>query len=191
MCVDIEQNEELSRKRPVTAAFEFRRSMTDLMSRLASNQQFYVRCIKPNEYLYDNRFDPDKVRHQIRYLGLVENALVRKAGFWRQMPYKHFVQRYHMLGMKDFDRNSQCDYKDQRKHFMPLCESILKESLIDHGDAFDLEEMNTKLAFGKTMIFLRDPGLIESLERRRLQNLTTIVNEMQAVRFRRLLKQKN
>ena len=171
MRVDI-CNESLSKKRPMTAGLEFRRSMNDSINRLSQNQQFYVRCIKPNDNLNDNRFVKDKVRHQIQYLGLVESVHVRKAGFWRQMSYLSFVNRYQML-IPDIGNFGDKDDGDQRKLYMPICRSIIQQTEND----FD----NSKVAFGKTIIFLRDPKLIDSLEGRRMEVFAKLTLEIQAV----------
>ena len=40
----------------------------------------YVRCIKPNSEKKTKLFDRDLVRHQVTYLGLMENLRVRRAG---------------------------------------------------------------------------------------------------------------
>ena len=38
-----------------------------------------------------------QVRHQVAYLGLVENVRVRRAGFASRQRYDRFLQRYKML----------------------------------------------------------------------------------------------
>jgi myosin-1 len=53
----------------------------------------YIRCIKPNEHKSANEFDIDRVDHQVRYLGLLENVRVRRAGFAHRMHYTRFYDR--------------------------------------------------------------------------------------------------
>jgi myosin-1 len=53
-----------------------------------------VRCIKPNDNKQPGVLDEQRVRHQIRYLGLVENIRVRRAGFANRQTYERFFHRY-------------------------------------------------------------------------------------------------
>ena len=80
-------------KRPQTAGTMFRVSMTALVTNLTSKEPFYVRCIKPNEVKSPVVFDDERVNHQVRYLGLVENILVRRAGFVYRQRYDRFLKR--------------------------------------------------------------------------------------------------
>lgn len=80
-----------------------------------SKEPWYVRCIKPNEakqpgnatgplicveqHIRDprrvssGRFDDVLVRHQVKYLGLMEHLRVRRAGFAYRRKYEIFLQR--------------------------------------------------------------------------------------------------
>jgi len=40
------------------------------------------------------RFDEVLIRHQVKYLGLMENLRVRRAGFAYRRRYETFLQRY-------------------------------------------------------------------------------------------------
>lgn len=42
-------------------------------------------------------FDDRIVTHQVKYLGLMENLRVRRAGFAYRRPYEMFLQRYKCL----------------------------------------------------------------------------------------------
>lgn len=53
----------------------------------------YPRCIKPNDNKKADLFDEQRVRHQVRYLGLLENVRVRRAGFCFRQPYEKFIHR--------------------------------------------------------------------------------------------------
>ncbi|CAG0909866.1 unnamed protein product, partial [Cyprideis torosa] len=65
-------------KRPLTAGTLFKNSMVALVENLSSKAPFYVRCIKPNEQKSPVIFDDERVEHQVRYLGLMENVRVRR-----------------------------------------------------------------------------------------------------------------
>lgn len=52
-----------------------------------------MRCIKPNEDKVAARLDERHCRHQVAYLGLLENVRVRRAGFASRQPYPRFLLR--------------------------------------------------------------------------------------------------
>ncbi len=62
----------------------------------------YVRCIKPNDTKQAGKFDEAMVRHQIKYLGLVENVRVRRAGFCFRESIDLFFWRYKLLSSKTY-----------------------------------------------------------------------------------------
>ncbi|KCV71362.1 myosin I [Fonticula alba] len=84
-------------KRPLSASSSFRKSMDELMNNLLSKHPHYVRCIKPNGQQQPHMFDAELVSHQVRYLGLLENVRVRRAGFCFRQTFETFVERYKML----------------------------------------------------------------------------------------------
>ncbi|XP_041348881.1 unconventional myosin-Ic-like [Gigantopelta aegis] len=91
------KDELISKKRPDTAATQFKNSLSKLMEILMSKEPSYVRCIKPNDFKRPAMFDEKIVSHQVKYLGLMENLRVRRAGFAYRRPYKVFLQRYKCL----------------------------------------------------------------------------------------------
>ncbi|VDM69807.1 unnamed protein product, partial [Strongylus vulgaris] len=50
-------------RRPPTAGFLFKNSMSGLVAQLASKQPYYIRCIKPNEEKSSSMFDLERVEH--------------------------------------------------------------------------------------------------------------------------------
>lgn len=74
--------------------------MIALVKNLTSKEPFYVRCIKPNEVKSPVVFDEERVNHQARYLGLLENVLVRRAGFVYRQRYDTFLKRYLSIYMQ-------------------------------------------------------------------------------------------
>lgn len=57
----------------------------------------YIRCIKPNETKSPRDMNENLVKHQIKYLGLVENVRVRRAGFAYRREFAKFIQRYGII----------------------------------------------------------------------------------------------
>lgn len=55
------------------------------------------RCIKPNDQKAAQAFTDSLVCHQVRYLGLMENVRVRRAGYAFRQTYEPCLERYKML----------------------------------------------------------------------------------------------
>ncbi|KAM8828044.1 unconventional myosin-Ih [Spinachia spinachia] len=86
-----------SKRRPETVVTQFKSSLVGLTEILMSKEPWYVRCIKPNDAKQPGRFDDVLVRHQVKYLGLMEHLRVRRAGFAYRRKYEIFLQRYKAL----------------------------------------------------------------------------------------------
>ncbi|KAJ2949317.1 hypothetical protein O0L34_g6270 [Tuta absoluta] len=86
-----------SKKRPDTAITQFKNSLNELIKILSSKEPSYIRCIKPNDFKMPMQFDEKLVSHQVKYLGLMENLRVRRAGFAYRRTYEAFLERYKCL----------------------------------------------------------------------------------------------
>ncbi|XP_058137514.1 unconventional myosin-Ih isoform X1 [Dasypus novemcinctus] len=86
-----------NRRRPPTVGTQFKNSLSSLLEILISKEPSYIRCIKPNEGKEPSKFDDFLIRHQVKYLGLMEHLRVRRAGFAYRRKYEHFLQRYKSL----------------------------------------------------------------------------------------------
>uniref|UniRef100_A0A8C3A6F2 Myosin IB n=1 Tax=Cyclopterus lumpus TaxID=8103 RepID=A0A8C3A6F2_CYCLU len=84
-------------KRPPTAGFQFKASVGTLMRNLQTKNPNYIRCIKPNDKKASHIFTDSLVCHQVRYLGLMENVRVRRAGYAFRQAYEPCLERYKML----------------------------------------------------------------------------------------------
>uniref|UniRef100_A0A8C1E365 Myosin IHb n=1 Tax=Cyprinus carpio carpio TaxID=630221 RepID=A0A8C1E365_CYPCA len=85
------------KKRPETVATQFKSSLAGLTEILMTKDPWYVRCLKPNHCKQPDRFDDVMVRHQVKYLGLMEHLRVRRAGFAYRRRYEIFLKRYKAL----------------------------------------------------------------------------------------------
>ena len=63
----------------------------------AQCEPHYIRCIKPNDEKRSGLFNVERVTHQVRYLGLLENVRVRRAGYAYRQTFERFSARYKML----------------------------------------------------------------------------------------------
>jgi len=132
-----------SRQAPTTASFKIRESANYLVKRLSACTPHYIRCIKSNDKKLPLTFNSGRVEHQVKYLGLLENVKVKRAGY----AYRHykdvFLQRFGALveppptTVSDFISRVCAKYKD-----IP---------------ASEFEE-------GKTKIFIRSPDTLFVLE---------------------------
>ncbi|NXL40079.1 MYO1A protein, partial [Glaucidium brasilianum] len=155
--------QKVSLKLPPTAGFQFKASVATLMKNLYSKNPNYIRCIKPNETKAAMRFTPELVLAQVRYLGLMENVRVRRAGYAFRQQYGPFLQRYKMLSPRTWPRWAGSERQG--------AEVLLAEL------AFPAEE----LAFGHTKIFIRSPRTLFDLERRRQERVAELATLIQKI----------
>ncbi|PIO37248.1 hypothetical protein AB205_0219100, partial [Aquarana catesbeiana] len=144
-------------KRPLTAATLFKNSMIALVDNLASKEPYYVRCIKPNDKKSPSLFDEERCKHQVGYLGLLENVRVRRAGFAYRQVYERFLHRYKMI--------SQLTWPN---HDLPSDKVAVQKLLEECGYHHDA-------AYGKTKVFIRTPRTLFSLEEKRSEMLIRII----------------
>ncbi|XP_023382472.1 unconventional myosin-Ig-like, partial [Pteropus vampyrus] len=151
-------------KRPLTAGTLFKNSMVALVENLASKEPFYVRCIKPNEDKVAAKLDEGHCRHQVAYLGLLENVRVRRAGFASRQPYPRFLLRYKMT----------CEYT-WPNHLLGSDRAAVSALLEQHG-------LQGDVAFGHSKLFVRSPQTLVALEQSRARLIPIIVLLLQKVR---------
>ncbi|XP_018116432.2 unconventional myosin-Ih [Xenopus laevis] len=86
-----------NRRRPETVTTQFKNSLSSLIEILLLKEPTYIRCIKPNNNKQPGKFEDMIVRHQVKYLGLMEHLRVRRAGFAYRRKYEIFLERYKSL----------------------------------------------------------------------------------------------
>ncbi|XP_053732670.1 unconventional myosin-Ib isoform X5 [Synchiropus splendidus] len=150
-------------KRPPTAGFQFKASVGTLMKNLQTKNPNYIRCIKPNDQKASHIFTESLVRHQVRYLGLMENVRVRRAGYAFRQAYEPCLERYKMLCKRTWP------------HWRgPAREGV--EVLMA-----DLQVPSEEFSYGRSKIFIRNPRTLFFLEERRrqcLQDLATLIQKI-------------
>ncbi|NXG49502.1 MYO1A protein, partial [Psilopogon haemacephalus] len=179
--------QKISLKLPPTAGFQFKASVATLMKNLYSKNPNYIRylpgrgapapaaagrppptavplrCIKPNESKAPLLFTPELALAQVRYLGLMENVRVRRAGYAFRQLYSSFLDRYKMLSPRTWPRWAGGDREGT--------EMLLA----------DLPFPPEELAFGHTKIFIRSPRTLFDLEKRRQERLVQLAVLIQKV----------
>jgi myosin-1 len=93
--MEVKQNE--TKKRPVTVGSSFRKQVGGLMKSLRSCKPHYIRCIKPNAVKKPKIYEMKTCTRQVKYLGLLENVRVRRAGYAYRCDFPRFVNRYKVL----------------------------------------------------------------------------------------------
>jgi len=138
-----------SKQRPTTAGFKIRTSAQALITTLSACTPHYIRTIKPNETKKPLDWDAQRVQHQVKYLGLLENVRVRRAGFAYRAPFDRFVARYKKLSDKTWGVWGEWT-GDMREGCQHIC------------IATQLDQKQWQL--GKTKIFIRHPESLFYLE---------------------------
>ncbi|KAH8328088.1 hypothetical protein KR067_003900 [Drosophila pandora] len=159
-------------KRPLTAGTLFQRSMADLVVTLLKKEPFYVRCIKPNDIKSSTVFDEERVEHQVRYLGLLENVRVRRAGFVHRQRYDKFLLRYKMISQYTWPNFRAGSDRDGVR--------VLIEE----------KKFAQDVKYGHTKIFIRSPRTLFALEQQRNEMIPQIVTLLQK-RVRGWIARKN
>ncbi|XP_028291591.1 unconventional myosin-Ib isoform X2 [Gouania willdenowi] len=150
-------------KRPPTAGFQFKASVGTLMKNLQTKNPNYIRCIKPNDKKTPHIFTDSLVRHQVSYLGLMENVRVRRAGYAFRQPYEPCLERYKMLCRRTWP------------HWRgPAREGV--EVLMG-----DLQVPHEEFSYGRSKIFIRNPRTLFFLEERRRQCLRDLATLIQKI----------
>eukprot|EP00759_Apiculatamorpha_spiralis_P036007 PhF_6_TR36375/c0_g1_i1/m.53441/K10356/MYO1; myosin I len=156
-------NSPRAKKKSTTAGFKIRNQAADLIRTLMSCTPHYVRTIKSNDVKQGGVFDDPRVLHQVKYLGLLENVRVRRAGFSYRQHFDKFIKRYKYLCPLTFPRPWKGDDRSG-------AEAILKYVTTLAPEAWQL---------GETKIFIRQPQHLFHLEDLREQGFSGIVYKIQ------------
>ncbi|CAG0894871.1 unnamed protein product [Darwinula stevensoni] len=183
------KEEILAKKRPPTVATQFKDSLQSLTKTLIREEPSYIRCIKPNDLKQPGRtaakpaipcpwyyrrdyvagqFNENVVRHQVKYLGLMENLRVRRAGFAYRRLYEAFLHRY-----KSLCPDTWPTYRGNPRSGV--------ERLVKF-----LGYKNDEYRLGETKIFIRLPQTLFATEdayQRRKHELATLIFLKEEVAF--------
>ncbi|CBZ37587.1 myosin IB heavy chain, putative [Leishmania donovani] len=144
-----------SRRACATAGFKIRQQAADLVRTLKQCTPHYVRTIKSNDVKRANFFDEARVLHQVKYLGLLENVRVRRAGYSYRQYFDKFLKRFKYTCPSTYPRPFRGTDK-------AACEAILAYLQDEQGvlppDSF---------AIGTSKVFIRQPEHVLALEQSR------------------------
>lgn len=90
---------------------QFSESLKVLRVRIDATSPHYIRCLKPNDALLPDNFDPKNIVEQLRYCGVLEAVRVSRAGYPTRYPHDIFMTRYYMIcPNRDVDQDNLSPY---------------------------------------------------------------------------------
>ncbi|ORC93509.1 myosin IB heavy chain [Trypanosoma theileri] len=152
------------KKRSSTAGFKIRQQATNLVKKLMNCNPHYVRAIKSNDDKRRDYFDDARVLHQVKYLGLLENIRVRRAGYSYRQYFDKFLKRFKYISPMTFPRPF-------RGSDIDACAAIL-QYVTD-----TLPQGSWQL--GQHKVFIRHPQHLFALEDLRENALNNVVYKIQ------------
>lgn len=155
-------HEEAAKKRPPSAAIQFKTQVQTLVGTMSACVAHYIRCVKPNHEKKAGVLDDAFVRHQAKYLSILENVRLRRAGFAFRMTFGDFMHRYSMVSP-----NTWPVFEGDKSEG---CRQVLQSIGI----------ANTGFQIGKTKVFIKEPTTLFALENKRSQRLPEIVSKVKA-----------
>lgn len=153
------------KRMPNTAGYKIRTQCEALVTALMDCTPHYVRCIKSNDQKQPNKIDDRRVIHQIKYLGLLENIKVRRAGYAYRGDYGRFVDRFRILSKETYPEFHGSDKKGTQ--------AVLRAA------AKAMPQLETEVQLGKTMVFIQTPETFFQLEKLREKKLGSFVVRIQ------------
>jgi len=154
------ENTATMKARPTTAGTKIRTQANLLVEKLMSCQPHYVRCIKPNENQAPSEWNSSSVVEQVKYLGLVANIEVRKAGFVYRREFAKFLSRYAILTAETW----------------PKWNGKVTDGVMHIVKSMHLEQREVQL--GSTKVFIKSPEslhLLEDMRLRKFDNYARII----------------
>ncbi|CAJ1014094.1 putative Myosin head (motor domain) [Leishmania utingensis] len=144
-----------ARRAYTTAGFKIRQQAADLVRTLKQCTPHYVRTIKSNDAKRADFFDEARVLHQVKYLGLLENVRVRRAGYSYRQHFDKFLKRFKYTCPSTYPRPFRGTDK-------AACEAILAYLQNEQG----VLPLNS-FAIGTRKVFIRQPEHVLALEQSR------------------------
>jgi len=86
-----------------SVSFQFAKQLRTLRSRIETTVPHYIRCLKPNDELCPDYFEPKNIVEQLRCGGVLEAVRVSRAGYPTRYPHDVFTARYYILGNRKDD----------------------------------------------------------------------------------------
>jgi len=171
-----------------TVAGQFVTQLRTLRERIMSTSPHYIRCIKPNNKLAPDTFDPGSIVEQLRCAGVLEAIRVARAGFPQRFSHAGFITQYGSLAAREAD-NLAGNIPSARDLCLVIVGRVSKMiwEIENKDDAtetsYDAKNF-TGIQVGATRVFLRN-NTFEILERVRVEilNRSSVVIQAHCRRF--------
>nr|XP_037867511.1 unconventional myosin-Ia [Bombyx mori]XP_037867512.1 unconventional myosin-Ia [Bombyx mori] len=131
-----------------------------------------VRCLRPDAGLRPHRWDAPLLRHQLRSQGILDMALLRRAGWCESMCARALVARYGVLqGARGGPSASASPRASPAPRDCPLraARALLRSLPIPSAE----------FAYGRTKVFIRSPRTVWELEALRSARVEQLVVRLQ------------
>ena len=130
--------------------YQFKGQLDKLVKELSSQEQHYIRCIKPNDENICNKFCEERVLEQLKYCGVLEAIKIARLGYPVRIPKDTFYNKFYSL----FRKNSVDECFDMFE-LMEYDKDLYK---IGKEKIFLKKEMNNILIYDNEKV--RDGGAI-------------------------------
>ena len=164
-----------SKSSKLTVGGQFSRQLQELRHKIDNTLPHYVRCLKPNDELVPDHFDPLVVADQLRCAGVIEAVRVSRVGYPQRYPHARFFSRYRIIGQSALKQAAKSSRR--RKPVEVLVESIAAQlSQMDSDEPKSSKEpvdlVSVGIQVGKTKVFLRRKAYegLEVLRNRRMRD---------------------
>ena len=158
-----------------TVAQRCRGQMRKLRETLGATTLSFVRCVKPNPAKAPHAYDPELVRNQLNYLGVMETVRIRRCGYPVRRAFKDIVEDYGLLLPKAARDDAALGDRER-------CAALLGAVLGAEGDEGGWQ-------LGHTKAFMRD-GCVAALDEA-LQALMNKAASNIALRVRGMIARKH
>lgn len=149
-----------------SVSFQFAAQLRSLRARIEKTIPHYIRCLKPNDDLVADFFEPKNIVEQLRCGGVLEAVRVSRAGYPTRYPHDVFTARYYILGPES--------HQPIRKNFGPMSPMFSRNGGGGgHNEANqeeDLKRLIGKIAMDLWMVDHEAMQLQLELERKRRQS---------------------
>ena len=93
---------------------QFSVQLSQLRARIDATVPHYIRCLKPNNAMAPDSFDPKMIVEQLRCGGVLEAVRVSRAGYPSRYPHDVFKARYYILGYGQAKYNTVMTGEDSK-----------------------------------------------------------------------------
>lgn len=176
----------------VTVGGQFSRQLHELRAKIDLTSPHYVRCLKPNDLLVPDHFNPLIISDQLRYAGVIEAVRVSRVGYPQRYSHQAFVARYGILGLQELKKAQRA--AKRTKPVITLVNALSSQLWTvqcKRGGESKVSEEDTKkyqspdlssvgIQVGKTKVFLRRQAY-EIIEQLRGTKMGDAATRMQAV----------